>query len=123
MAEKHQAPRGTRDLDVNIFAEPSRAGEVLAALPRGVTIGPADIRAAERDGQVRVWWGDTPLDVFLDVHMSPLSGFEAAQALRREVPGRAMKLVLLSGSDITAASTLRSSPTRPMSRSQSIPPA
>jgi len=63
-----QEPRGTRDLDVNVFAEPSRAGEVLAALPRGVTIGSADVRAAERDGQVRVWWEDTPLDVFLDVH-------------------------------------------------------
>src|SRR5207244_13359334 len=63
-----QEPRGTRDLDVNVFAEPSRAGEVLAALPRAVTIGSADVRAAERDGQVRVWWEDTPLDVFLDVH-------------------------------------------------------
>lgn len=28
----------------------------------------ADIQAAERDGQVRVWWEDTPIDLFLDVH-------------------------------------------------------
>ena len=63
-----EEPRGTRDLDVNVFAEPSRAPEVLAALPEGVTVGSADVRSAERDGQVRVWWEDTPLDVFLDVH-------------------------------------------------------
>ena len=61
-------PRGTRDLDVNVFAAPIRAREVLAALPAGVAVLGGDIRAAERDGQVRVWWEDTPLDVFLDVH-------------------------------------------------------
>jgi hypothetical protein len=63
-----EEPRGTRDLDVNVFAEPNRAGQVLAALPSGVAIRAADVRAAERDGQVRVWWEDTPLDIFLDVH-------------------------------------------------------
>jgi hypothetical protein len=61
-------PRGTRDLDVNVFAAPRRAREVLGALPAGVAVGEADIRTAERDGQIRVWWEDTPLDVFLDAH-------------------------------------------------------
>jgi hypothetical protein len=63
-----EEPRGTRDLDVNVFAEPSRAAQVLAALPSRVAIRAADVRAAERDGQVRVWWEDTPVDIFLDVH-------------------------------------------------------
>ena len=63
-----EEPRGTRDLDVNVFAEPNRAGQVLAALPSRVAIRAADVRAAERDGQVRVWWEDTPVDIFLDVH-------------------------------------------------------
>jgi hypothetical protein len=63
-----EEPRGTRDLDVNVFAVPSRAAEVLAALPEGVAVSPADIEATERDGQVRVWWEDTPIDLFLDIH-------------------------------------------------------
>jgi hypothetical protein len=63
-----EEPRGTRDLDVNVFAQPSRAAEVLHALPAEVSVQEADVRAARREAQVRVWWQDTPLDVFLDVH-------------------------------------------------------
>lgn len=61
-------PRGTRDLDVNVFVDPTRAGEVLASLPGGVAVTDADIQAAAREGQVRVWWEDTPVDLFLNLH-------------------------------------------------------
>jgi hypothetical protein len=84
-----EEPRGTRDLDVNVFAEPSRAGEVLAALPAGVAITSADVRAAERDGQVRVWWEDTPLDLFLDVHRfhrDVAAGVRMVPFTGREIP-------------------------------------
>jgi hypothetical protein len=63
-----EEPRGTRDLDVNVFVEPARAHEVLDALPEAVTWTAADVTGAERDGKVRVWWDDTPIDLFLDVH-------------------------------------------------------
>ncbi len=63
-----EEPRGTRDLDVNVFLAPTRARDALSALPGEVVVGDADVAAAQRDGQVRVWWQDTPLDVFLDVH-------------------------------------------------------
>jgi hypothetical protein len=63
-----QEPRGTRDLDVNVFVDPIRSGEVLSALPKAVTVSDADIATAAREGQVRVWWEDTPIDVFLDSH-------------------------------------------------------
>lgn len=63
-----EEPRGTRDLDVNVFVDPARAKDVCAALPRAVTVTDADVRAAEREGQVRVWWQDTPIDLFLDIH-------------------------------------------------------
>lgn len=77
-----EEPRGTRDLDVNVFVAPERAREVLAALPADVAVADADIEAARRDGQVRVWWQDTPIDVFLDVH-----DFHREMALRvRWVP-------------------------------------
>ncbi len=75
-------PRGTRDVDVNAFVPASQPDRVLAALPPGVTVpsGTADVIA--RDGQVRLWWDDTPVDLFLDY--APLH----AQAARgsREVP-------------------------------------
>jgi len=63
-----EEPRGTRDLDVNVFVDPSRAAEVLRTLPPGVIVTEADIVAAQSEGQVRVWWEDTPIDVFFDVH-------------------------------------------------------
>jgi len=63
-----EEPRGTRDIDVNVFVESARAGDVLHALPSGVAVTNRDIDAALADGQVRVWWDDTPVDVFLDVH-------------------------------------------------------
>jgi hypothetical protein len=63
-----EEPRGTRDLDVNVFTDPTRAREVFAALPQRVAVAGADVRAAEREGQARVWWEDTPIDVFLDIH-------------------------------------------------------
>jgi hypothetical protein len=59
-------PRGTSDIDVNVFVPTTRAAEALAALPAAVAVEPESIAAAERDGQVRVWWERTPLDVFLD---------------------------------------------------------
>jgi hypothetical protein len=59
-------PRGTRDLDVNVFVTQDRAGDVLGVMPHGVTVTEADVEAAGRVGQVRVWWEDTPIDLFLD---------------------------------------------------------
>jgi hypothetical protein len=63
-----EEPRGTRDLDVNIFTGVDRAREVLARLPANIAVSNADLAAIERDGQVRLWWDDTPVDVFFDVH-------------------------------------------------------
>ena len=58
-------PRGTRDIDVNVFIHPDRLDELLAALPAGVTADVAARRQLRRDGQARLWWDDTPVDVFL----------------------------------------------------------
>ncbi len=61
-----QEPRGTRDLDVNIFCASTDASRVLGALPDGVRVGPTDIAAVERDGQTRLFWDGVPIDVFLN---------------------------------------------------------
>lgn len=59
-------PRATIDVDVNVFAAPSRAGRALDALRElGVDVDrPTALAAARRDGQTRVWWGRTPIDLF-----------------------------------------------------------
>ena len=61
-----EEPRGTRDLDVNIFRDAEEAADVLAALPDGVRVGPEDVDAVRRDGQTRLFWDGVPVDVFLN---------------------------------------------------------
>jgi hypothetical protein len=61
----HQA-RGTIDIDVNLFVEPTDVAGTLAALPDGVTWTDADLALIERDGQARLWWDTTPVDVFFN---------------------------------------------------------
>lgn len=61
-----QEPRGTRDLDLNVFVDAERAAEVLATLPEGVRVQDADIEQAKRHGQTRLFWDGVPVDVFLN---------------------------------------------------------
>jgi hypothetical protein len=59
-------PRGTRDLDVNIFLDASEASSALSVLPDGVRVSDEDVRKVERDGQARLFWDGVPVDVFLN---------------------------------------------------------
>jgi hypothetical protein len=61
-----EEPRGTRDLDVNIFCDAADAKEVLEAFPGGVRVNAKDIEKVERDGQSRLFWDGVPIDVFLN---------------------------------------------------------
>lgn len=61
-----QQARGTIDLDVNVFVGPERTDEALAALPRGVVATTDDRARLVRDGQARLWWDTTPVDLFLN---------------------------------------------------------
>ncbi|HEX3736062.1 MAG TPA: hypothetical protein VHV53_00845 [Solirubrobacterales bacterium] len=61
-----EEPRGTRDLDVNIFCDAADAANVLARLPAGVAVSDDDIAAVRRDGQARVFWDGVPIDLFLN---------------------------------------------------------
>lgn len=63
-----EEPRGTRDLDVNIFTDSKDAAKALAALPSKVSVTTEDIETTVREGQRRLWWEDTPIDVFLNNH-------------------------------------------------------
>ncbi|MEO8091666.1 MAG: nucleotidyl transferase AbiEii/AbiGii toxin family protein [bacterium] len=75
-------PRGTRDIDVNVFTRQEECERVLAALPSGITFDRAAIERIKRDGQSRLWWEDTPVDLFF----SYLPLHDEAARHRREVP-------------------------------------
>ena len=74
--------RGTCDIDVNVFVPAEHAADVLALLPPGIKqpAGTADRLA--HDGQIRLFWDDTPIDLFLNY--SPIH--EEAARHRRNVP-------------------------------------
>lgn len=84
-----EEPRGTRDLDVNIFADASKAEPVLASLPGGVRVRKKDVAKVRRDGQARLDWDGTPIDVFLNnipLHDAVASSVVWVRLEGREVP-------------------------------------
>jgi len=61
-----QRARGTIDIDLNIFIDTQAAATALAALPQEISWQQNDLDVLLREGQVRVWWDNTPLDLFLN---------------------------------------------------------
>ena len=59
-------PRATIDIDVNIFVKKADAVAALEALPKGIAVSAATHRAIIRDGQARLRWDQTPIDVFFN---------------------------------------------------------
>jgi hypothetical protein len=76
-----QQARGTIDIDVNVFVGATETHRVVAALPRGVACSDSQLATLERDGQVRLFWERTPVDLFLDT--TPYHR-EVALRVRRE---------------------------------------
>jgi hypothetical protein len=74
--------RGTHDLDINVFVPVSAANAVLAALPAEVAVSEDERALLTRDGQVRLHWGEMPVDIFLST--DPFH--EDARAHARRVP-------------------------------------
>lgn len=60
-------PRATNDADVNVFVEPARFGEVVAALQRaGVSVdAAAALRGMEEGGQFVAYFGPWRIDVYV----------------------------------------------------------
>lgn len=61
-----QRARGTIDIDVNVFVGTDRTRDVLMALPTDITWSEGDVELIERDGQQRLWWDTTPIDLFFN---------------------------------------------------------
>ena len=61
-----QQARGTIDIDLNVLLPQAQAETLLAALPEEITVEPSQREQLLRDGQVRLWWDQTPVDLFLN---------------------------------------------------------
>jgi hypothetical protein len=75
----YRSPRATTDVDLNVTIAPEDATPILGALTHlGVTVTHDDRAAIRRDGQARLDWGGSYLDVFF-----------ATMELHREMAARA----------------------------------
>jgi len=82
LAYTTEEPRGTRDIDLNVFVPAENAANVLRLLPPGIDQPAGTVDKLARDGQIRLFWDDTPVDLFLDY--APIH--EEAARHRRNVP-------------------------------------
>ncbi|MGH2911375.1 MAG: nucleotidyl transferase AbiEii/AbiGii toxin family protein [Solirubrobacteraceae bacterium] len=68
----YRSPRATTDIDLNVTVPPEQAKPVLGALAHlGVSVSPVEQATIERDGQARLDWEGSYLDLFfatLDLH-------------------------------------------------------
>jgi hypothetical protein len=74
-------PRATIDIDINLFVSPSSYPDIERELAEIGVGDSADPAVVERDGQCRLRWADTPVDLFFaydDLHE------EMRRAIRRE---------------------------------------
>lgn len=82
-------PRGTRDIDVNIFLPVSELDVVRSALTKRIVFTDAQGADAVANDQVRVFWEDTPIDVFFNVaefHDDVMLGVEHHRFAKRVIP-------------------------------------
>lgn len=82
-------PRGTRDLDVNVFVAGSDHQRAVDALPAAIDL-PDDARAQLiRDGQGRLWWDDMPVDLFFNTdafHQEAARRTQTVEFLGTDIP-------------------------------------
>jgi hypothetical protein len=100
-------PRATKDIDLNVFIGVERLDDLVAALPPAIQVTEDHRRHIDRDGQARLWWGPTPVDVFLSNH--PFHDHVAASIRTVPFPG-ADELPVLSCFDLAVFKTFFARP-------------
>jgi hypothetical protein len=75
-------PRATSDIDVNVFLPAADAAKALRALPPETTQPEGTAEVIARNGQIRLWWDETPVDLFFDT----VPMHDDAARHRRRVP-------------------------------------
>lgn len=93
-----EEPRGTRDIDLNVFMPAADPEPALAALPEGVQQPKGTAEEIKKKGQIRLWWDETPIDLFFDY--APIH-HEAARD-RRTVPFEGTKIPVLGPLELAA---------------------
>ncbi len=58
--------RGTIGIDINVFVEVDDCLKVFDAMPDGVKRTAKQRAELKKEGQVRLWWDKTPVDIFLN---------------------------------------------------------
>jgi len=84
-----EEPRGTRDIDVNVFCDAADGARALGALPAGVKITAGDVEKVVEGGQARLWWDGVPVDIFLNnlpLHEAVASAVVWVPLQGRQVP-------------------------------------
>ncbi|HUZ44901.1 MAG TPA: hypothetical protein VMU63_10900 [Acidimicrobiales bacterium] len=94
--------RATHDIDINVFVPYELAGRVLDSLPTGVVVRPQDRQATLRDGQVRLWWDETPVDLFFNT----VEFHDVAAGRTRIVPFEGDRIPVLSATDLAVCKAL-----------------
>jgi len=102
LAYATREPRGTRDIDVNVFVGSANAPAVFAALPAGVAFTDADVVESVTRDQVRLWWDTTPIDLFFAA--DPFH-FEVAERCRT-VPFEGRRIRVLAAEDLAVFKAL-----------------
>lgn len=96
-------PRATIDIDLNVFLPVERWHEVADALaPLGVKVEDLEPAALERDGQCRLWWGRTAVDLFFsydEIH-------EQMRGKARQVPFADTTIPILSPEHLTVCKAM-----------------
>lgn len=89
----YRSPRATTDIDLNVTLSPPEAAPVLGALAHlGVNVSAPARAAIERDGQARLDWDGSYLDLFfatIELHREMASS-------SREVPFGPVRIPILS---------------------------
>ncbi len=101
-------PRATIDIDLNVFVPATRfdsVAEPLAMLGAGVD-DPSLAEIAHRDGQVRVMWEATPIDLFFAYD----AFHDAAGAARRLVPFADRSIPILAPEHLVVCKAVFSRP-------------
>jgi hypothetical protein len=82
-------PRGTSDIDINVFVPAENCAAALAALPPGVAVPAGTAEKIAAEGQERLWWDETPVDVFFNnvpVHEQAARHARTAPLAGTEIP-------------------------------------
>lgn len=101
----YATPRATIDIDVNVFVPVDRADEVLDLLANlgAMPLTDSQRETLERDEQVRVHWGATPVDLFFSYDALHESCLERRQ---RFAFGEGDFIHVLSAEDLVVFKTL-----------------